>query len=867
MIYNITNDAELRTSISSARSGDTLSLSPGQYVGPFSLSAGVTVTTKDYTKQNKQPSPDLNLAKIVSPARQSGDRALLLNDNVTLRGLDVSALRGNQITMLIHTNTSRNIDQSPKNVLVEECRIHSGAGVAREGIRFNCRNSVLRNNIIDNILDSTEAYAVNCYTADNCLIERNYLASAGMSVFLGVGMPYQNSPYPSRIAIINNTISRNFQWKENGWNSKHLIEVKGGNNIIIRENRFSNLWKGSGVTDSCVIYLKTNFSPIHHFLIEDNVAINCQGTFLKITNQDSPIHDIICQNNSFDVLNHDRNRLVVITGKNNKSIIIKQLNGHYAEQANADLYFQAGPIVAEDIMFEECMWDHGSKYGIKGDGKASGQDSIDYYTKGFNTSLFVVKKPLIPILNEPDPDPDPDPDPEPEPDPDPTPEPDPDPTPVLSGLTLTAINNLDKIINMVGMNDSWFMPVQKMQTELVTLWEKRFLDIKPVPVEKEFYVDIKNGNDNNSGTKDNPWKTINKAVNKIHPGDKIVVLPGLYKESIQPTVSGTIEKPIKIFGLPGVIITGEGNYRWQAVDISHWLVDGLTFIDYVGGGMQWRSDGTDVSSITLSNLQFRNQTGVSKGLQFISRTEGLISNVTAKKINFQNISTGARSENEVMPLRGNISGFILDDIMINGCSNIGIDLIGRDEDHGQPRHGKIINCNVASVGQAGGNSSGIYLDGAGENIVIEHNEVQNCPYGITVNVERNAPTLITKNISINDNNIFNCQYGLKLGAGGHHNDPNDFGRVIDVNAHKNSVHADIVCLYLNFIEQCDIMDNTFITNNKFISHKSVQSPLHWKINNNIYRGKGWWNWTRFIPIFENYQQLSGQDKDSRHEVN
>lgn len=53
-----------------------------------------------------------------------------------------------------------------------------------------------------------------------------------------------------------------------------------------------------------------------------------------------------------------------------------------------------------------------------------------------------------------------------------------------------------------------------------------------------FYVSV-NGNDNNPGTETQPWRTIQKAANTVQAGDIVIVLPGLFKENLVISRSGS----------------------------------------------------------------------------------------------------------------------------------------------------------------------------------------------------------------------------------------------------------------------------------------------------------------------------------------
>ncbi|HOK56620.1 MAG TPA: choice-of-anchor Q domain-containing protein [bacterium] len=62
-----------------------------------------------------------------------------------------------------------------------------------------------------------------------------------------------------------------------------------------------------------------------------------------------------------------------------------------------------------------------------------------------------------------------------------------------------------------------------------------------------YYVSI-NGSDENPGTKEKPFRTIQKAANVVNPGDTVLVLPGEYNEKVNILKSGQPEKYIKFKG-------------------------------------------------------------------------------------------------------------------------------------------------------------------------------------------------------------------------------------------------------------------------------------------------------------------------------
>ena len=75
-----------------------------------------------------------------------------------------------------------------------------------------------------------------------------------------------------------------------------------------------------------------------------------------------------------------------------------------------------------------------------------------------------------------------------------------------------------------------------------------------------FWVDQRAGNDSNAGTKDRPWKTIQRANKRgqLAAGDAVIIRGGVYRETIRPTVSGKSGARLTYAAYPGddVVVSG-----------------------------------------------------------------------------------------------------------------------------------------------------------------------------------------------------------------------------------------------------------------------------------------------------------------------
>lgn len=95
---------------------------------------------------------------------------------------------------------------------------------------------------------------------------------------------------------------------------------------------------------------------------------------------------------------------------------------------------------------------------------------------------------------------------------------------------------------------------------------------------KTYWVDNSNptASDDNPGTENQPFKSINRAAEVLQPGERVIVKAGIYRESVQPMKGGEgPDKMISYQAEPGVIIKGSElvSEGWKLAD--KWLGSGV----------------------------------------------------------------------------------------------------------------------------------------------------------------------------------------------------------------------------------------------------------------------------------------------------
>lgn len=101
-----------------------------------------------------------------------------------------------------------------------------------------------------------------------------------------------------------------------------------------------------------------------------------------------------------------------------------------------------------------------------------------------------------------------------------------------------------------------------------------------------------NGHDTNPGTRNRPFQTIQRAVDIVKPGDRVRVFPGVYREAVTVTRSGTAARPIVIESV-GSAVENE----------SHAVVEGsLPRLATVDQTDDWLPDPSGAKGVYVATL-------------------------------------------------------------------------------------------------------------------------------------------------------------------------------------------------------------------------------------------------------------------------
>ncbi|WP_052345693.1 right-handed parallel beta-helix repeat-containing protein [Paucisalibacillus sp. EB02] len=300
------------------------------------------------------------------------------------------------------------------------------------------------------------------------------------------------------------------------------------------------------------------------------------------------------------------------------------------------------------------------------------------------------------------------------------------------------------------------------------------------------YVAI-NGNDQNTGTKSKPFRTLNKAASEANAGTTVLIRKGNYNEKLVVKHSGTKSKPItfKAYNKEKVVLSGkdlkdvEGDTSLVTINNKNYVtISGLIIQDlstdladetvmgiYVTGS----SNHITLENNTVQRIETHADDGNGHGIAIYGT--GKMKDINILNNTLEDLKLGS---SESLVLNGNIDGFTVDNNIVRRSDNIGIDLIGyegtsNDKKVDYVRNGIVKNNQVYEISSYGNPSygedysaGGIYVDG-GKNITIEKNTIYKSDIGIEATSEHVKK--YADNIKIINNIIYDNFYtGISIGG-------------------------------------------------------------------------------------------------------
>lgn len=408
----------------------------------------------------------------------------------------------------------------------------------------------------------------------------------------------------------------------------------------------------------------------------------------------------------------------------------------------------------------------------------------------------------------------------------------------------TAISPMDEDINVEGIDIS-----SSMDTDIDNLGDSRdsdqitgiedaamvvgasiSTDSTPQSSGGNFYYVSPNGNDENSGSKNQPWKSINYAVSEdspINPGDTVLVEPGTYTELISLGKSGSDSQRITLKANGDVTLRdpdpNNGGFPEgviQSPGQSNWIIDGFRIENTSWAGISL----SDAKNITVQNNETY-QTGSSGiivlpktffggGEKEVTGSNVKILNNTVERANWKWDGPGDKDgDQEALSIWG-VDGFeVANNTMIDGKRE-GLDIkVGS-------RNGLIHNNSITSQALISGTYKGFR---GGAAIYVDGNRADSF------------------NLDIYNNEIFSNTADAILLA----DEVPSVGDVSDINIYNNVIYGNgrrvenggVGVAIANNVEDVEIVNNTFANNVQGIvvnDKNQGYNPRNILVRNNIF---------------------------------
>ena len=306
-----------------------------------------------------------------------------------------------------------------------------------------------------------------------------------------------------------------------------------------------------------------------------------------------------------------------------------------------------------------------------------------------------------------------------------------------------------------------------------------------IAASKQSLFVAEDGDDENDGSIEEPFQSLEKASIEATPGTTVYIRGGTYYEPIKVNHSGTKADPIVFQAYDGedVVISGEKMEDTEEetalasiIDKSYITIKGLTFSDLsteladetvMGIYVTGNSSHITIVDNTIRNIETLHDNGNGHGIA-VYATEAT-KEIIIKGNLVENLKLGA---SEALVLNGNIDGFDISQNTVRNNDNIGIDMIGYEgtsEENDFVRNGTV-ESNIVYNNSSYGNpaygeeysAGGIYIDG-GRNITVDHNTVHHNDLGIEATSEHHNKYAV--NIELTNNTVYENNYaGISIGG-------------------------------------------------------------------------------------------------------
>jgi NPCBM/NEW2 domain/Right handed beta helix region len=405
-----------------------------------------------------------------------------------------------------------------------------------------------------------------------------------------------------------------------------------------------------------------------------------------------------------------------------------------------------------------------------------------------------------------------------------------------------------------------------------------------------------NGNDSASGSKADPWRTIQNGASTAPPGATVYVRGGVYHELVNVEVSGTAgDGPLTLRNAPGEhpILDGTGlavpsdfHGLFSIDSRSYVTIQGFEIRNYktaqpghspVGIWVTGASDHIRILDNRVHNIETDVRAGSGGDAHGIA-VYGTDPNhpIDPVTISGNEVFDCKLGSSESVVVNGNVAGFAIIRNSVHDNDNIGIDVIGYEGKASDPsvdvaRDGVVSDNTIYNIDSYGNpaygtdrSANGIYVDG-GRDVIVERNVIHDVNIGMEFASEHAGRS--TSYVTARDNVVYHASV-IGLAIGGYDTRRGSTERCLIVN---NTFYQNRgVELLIQFNTRDNVIENNIVVANSarhFLENDYLQTFGN-VVDHNLYYApgggdRGTWQWKgTTYRAFADYVQATGNDRNS-----
>ena len=404
---------DLQAAINDARPGDEVVLDAGASWrgtivlprkaggagGPYVTIRSSAIDALPPAGGRVSPSDAPRMPKLLAPG--AGEPALRTAPGAhhyRLIGLEItSAPRAQRVTELVQFGdglaAQNKLESVPHDLVLDRCFVHGDAEVgARRGVALNSgRAEITGCHISDCMGRGEDTQAVMGWNGPGPFrIANNRLEGAGENIMFGGADPSIPNLVPSDIEVVGNHLTKPLSWRGR-WTVKNLFELKNARRVRVEGNLMENNWLDAQ-EGTAILFTPRNqggaapWSTVEDVLFTNNIVRHTSSAIYLLGRDNlqpsRQARNITVSNNLFTDVGGER------WGGRGIFLLISGTAGVRVEH---NTVLHSGNVTAAfgdpntGFIFRDNLVLHNA-YGFHGDGRAPGNDAINFYFPGADVS-------------------------------------------------------------------------------------------------------------------------------------------------------------------------------------------------------------------------------------------------------------------------------------------------------------------------------------------------------------------------------------------------------------------------------------------------------------------------------------------------